>query len=476
MGFRESSKRYVGGSLLLLVFGLPFLGGGLFACYRLAGLLGLAWEARGWVATTAQLEKLELETRNDGEGTSYELHCRYAYTFGDAEYAGTRVGLEDGAGDEAKRHYAQLQGPFAAGQPVTCYVKPNDPREALLFREIVWTSVALLIPFAVCFTLIGGAVCVGTGRAWLRGRRADAAPQWPAEGVAGVVRPDTRGKMLGVWLFCVLWNGLCWPVAALFGAQAWRGEAPGWVWLVVAFPLIGLKFVQMAVRATLLHRRFGGGELRLAESPVRLGGQLVGELVLPERAVARLRVATELRCVRRVESGESTTDKVIWSSPTCWFAADEPDGETRSASSPPRHDHLGLLTYPLRIAVPASCAPTAADESVRWRLHVTGRGSRPQTELGFEVPVVRDGEREMRHTEDQDMSDQTQFNVVMKAAGRMTIRVIKVVRDARPELGLADAKELVEGAPRTVLTGVSKVEAERWKRELEAAGATVAIE
>ena len=69
---------------------------------------------------------------------------------------------------------------------------------------------------------------------------------------------------------------------------------------------------------------------------------------------------------------------------------------------------------------------------------------------------------------------QTQFDVILKAAGEKKINVIKVVR-AITGLGLKEAKDVVEGAPKTVKEGATKDEAEKIKKELEENGATVEI-
>jgi large subunit ribosomal protein L7/L12 len=71
--------------------------------------------------------------------------------------------------------------------------------------------------------------------------------------------------------------------------------------------------------------------------------------------------------------------------------------------------------------------------------------------------------------------EKTAFDVVLKEAGANKINVIKEVRAAVPGLGLAEAKALVEGAPKTVKEGASKAEAEDIKKKLEAAGAKVEI-
>ena len=69
---------------------------------------------------------------------------------------------------------------------------------------------------------------------------------------------------------------------------------------------------------------------------------------------------------------------------------------------------------------------------------------------------------------------QTEFNVELKEAGANKIAVIKVVREITG-LGLKEAKDLVEGAPKVLKEGVSKAESEEFKKKLEEAGAKVAL-
>jgi large subunit ribosomal protein L7/L12 len=70
--------------------------------------------------------------------------------------------------------------------------------------------------------------------------------------------------------------------------------------------------------------------------------------------------------------------------------------------------------------------------------------------------------------------EQTEFNVVLTAVGEKKIQVIKVVRELT-SLGLKEAKDLVEGAPKAVKEGISKEEAETVKKKLQEVGATVEI-
>ncbi len=74
-----------------------------------------------------------------------------------------------------------------------------------------------------------------------------------------------------------------------------------------------------------------------------------------------------------------------------------------------------------------------------------------------------------------DVEEQTDFNVVLESAGEKKIQVIKVVREVVSGLGLKEAKELVESAPKAILEGVAKDVADAAKEKLEAAGAKITV-
>jgi len=72
-------------------------------------------------------------------------------------------------------------------------------------------------------------------------------------------------------------------------------------------------------------------------------------------------------------------------------------------------------------------------------------------------------------------AEKTEFNVILKAAGGAKLNVVKLVKDLTG-LGLKEAKELVDGAPKAVKEGISKEEAESMKAKLEEAGAEVELQ
>ena len=73
------------------------------------------------------------------------------------------------------------------------------------------------------------------------------------------------------------------------------------------------------------------------------------------------------------------------------------------------------------------------------------------------------------------VEEKTAFNVILKAAGASKLNVVKIVKDLTG-LGLKEAKELVDGAPKAIKEGVSKAEAEELKTKLTEAGADVEIQ
>jgi large subunit ribosomal protein L7/L12 len=73
------------------------------------------------------------------------------------------------------------------------------------------------------------------------------------------------------------------------------------------------------------------------------------------------------------------------------------------------------------------------------------------------------------------VEEKTAFNVVLKASGANKLNVVKIVKDMTG-LGLKEAKELVDGAPKAIKEGVSKAEAEEMKTKLADAGAEVVVE
>ncbi len=73
------------------------------------------------------------------------------------------------------------------------------------------------------------------------------------------------------------------------------------------------------------------------------------------------------------------------------------------------------------------------------------------------------------------VEEQTEFSVILKEGGAKKIQVIKAIREIVSGLGLKEAKDIVDGAPKTIKEGISKAEADEIKKKLEEQGATVEL-
>ena len=96
-------------------------------------------------------------------------------------------------------------------------------------------------------------------------------------------------------------------------------------------------------------------------------------------------------------------------------------------------------------------------------------------EVTAAAPVAVAGAAPAGGAEAEAAEEQTEFDVILEAAGSAKIQVIKAVRGIDSSLGLGDAKALVDAAPKAVLEGVNKEDADKAKEALEEAGATVTV-
>src|SRR3989344_5228406 len=91
------------------------------------------------------------------------------------------------------------------------------------------------------------------------------------------------------------------------------------------------------------------------------------------------------------------------------------------------------------------------------------------------TPVAAAGTGVQAGSADEGVSEQTTFNVILAESGANKISVIKAIRELVPTLGLKEAKDLVDAAPKQVLEGVNKETAQEAKTKLETAGAKVEL-
>lgn len=216
--------------------------------------------------------------------------------------------------------------------------------------------------------------------AWLRARWAER-PDW----VAGTIRSDDAKHGGLARLAAGLWSAFA--LAALVAALIWGDIA----WLVAAgSALVALGLMVNAVRMALRRRKFGDSVLRLAQTPLALGGQLEGEVTtgVPRRMRLADGFAVAVRCSHRWQetTGSGSTRRTRYRRDTLWETSTRHPGATHAGSDG--------VTVPIAFALPENQPPATlggGNEGILWELSVVASVPGIDFAATFELPVLDPG-------------------------------------------------------------------------------------
>ncbi|MCB1051570.1 MAG: DUF3592 domain-containing protein [Acidobacteria bacterium] len=142
----------------LFLFSLPFAGVGTLMMFLTFSEL---WDWRSsysWDEVQAKLTKVELETNQSSDSTTYQVVAEYTYDYGGRQFENSRVGLGTGAdnvGDYHQKVYERLKASFDRQELVTCYVNPANPGDSLLDRELRYGMLLFYLVFVLAFGGVG---------------------------------------------------------------------------------------------------------------------------------------------------------------------------------------------------------------------------------------------------------------------------------------------------------------------------------
>jgi hypothetical protein len=379
---QSSPLAQAGGTLFLCLFALPFAGVGLF---MLGWTVRDVWEHRqfqSWQATPATLLQAELKTtRGDKGRITYRATARYRYDFAGKTYESERVALHgsgDNFGDYQEERGKELKQLKRTGQPVTAYVNPHDPSQAILFRDLRPLMIMVKSMFGLAFGGVGFALLAGGLLSLVEGRRESKRRQefpdepwrWQEKWQARRLRSTVKHAWSG-FAFAALWNLIGWTV---FIMAASSGDTEWPILLLVAiFPLIGVAMAGWAAYVWLQRWKWGVSELELATFPGVLGGPLAGVITVPRAVEAKEGIVVRLACVRAEQRGKHKTNVTLWD---CEHTI------VRQLTTP---DRLQTL-IPAKFVIPHDLPDSSADD-VTWRLSASAATEGIDFHVEFDVPV-----------------------------------------------------------------------------------------
>lgn len=198
--------------------------------------------------------------------------------------------------------------------------------------------------------------------------------RWRTDWAEGRIEAGTRAAVLFPWIFALFWNGVSSGVWFVLPRELARGNRL--VLIALLFPLIGVGLLIWAVRATIRFRRFGKSFFELASTPVPIGGQIAGLISTQHPLEDAESVKLRLACVRREQSGDSTTEHLLWE-----------DEKTLEADAIRTTGGIPVFFNIPADAQPAS--PTLSLPRVIWRLQASAKVPGVDYAAQFELPVFQ---------------------------------------------------------------------------------------
>jgi hypothetical protein len=377
----------------LILFALPFALAGLFVGSLAIRSLATWYEARDWVSTPAHILQTDLEVHQGSDSTTYEVTALYQYEWLGQVYSGDRVSLSSGSDNVGSFHqdrHAELSRYQSSEEPFRCFVDPDSPTEALLFREMRWGLFALMGVFALLFTGTGvGMMAAGfwgkrrvAEQEHLEEQNPEAPWRWKNNWADGRIQTSGNIQFLFPLIFAVFWNLISTPLLFVLPREVIDNDNK-LALIALVFPLVGLGLAVWAVRAFLHWKKYGDSIFELSTLPGVVGGQLAGRILtsVDIRPVSGFDLT--LSCIHRVTTGSgknrSTSESVQWQ-------------ETRHIDRETLDYDPTRSSIPVSFSIPYEAEPTeerSAEDETLWRLGVQAETPGIDFSARFEVPVFR---------------------------------------------------------------------------------------
>jgi Protein of unknown function (DUF3592) len=400
MARSKSVKSPSGGCVTL--FGLPFLAAGLFMSWLYFSGYVKYWKAQNWREVPCWIESTELKTKRGDDSTTYKALATYRYEFEGRTYQGDKVTFgsgSDNVGDFQQKVHRELSSYRTAekerdagsreDRPFRCYVNPQKPSEAVLYRTLRWQMQAFYAVFALTFPAIGAGLVIGSLLATRTARKEAALNEkhpnqpwkWKTNWADSAI-PENSSAGSKALLAYTLWAALIILPLLVTTALSGAFRTDGKSWLLMIF--VALWSIPAWFSLKRLRHRMAVGETRfeLQESPASPGNALRGDILLtkslPPRGDAEIHLTCEKRTTRSSGDGNNTQTEKIWSH-------QEPVSPDRLIRD------LSGFRLPVSFMLPADAPESGVDSDSSiahvWKMTLKVAGTPIHSE--FEIPVFR---------------------------------------------------------------------------------------
>lgn len=356
----------------MVLFGMPFMIAGLaIGWFLYFPAIHSWWSARGWEQVPCWIESADMSSSHSSKGgTTYNTKARFRYEYDGREYHSEEVSLMGGGSDNVgtfqQDAFAQIRPYQGLEEPFRCFVNPDRPQQAVLFRDLRWGLMLLMSIFPMVFPLVGCLVAVFGGKQAREAREVQQLmarhPQepwlWRREWEGDTIRPARSGLALVLvvagWILLVQA-----PLALSIIVSGELIASPlaifGLLPAALALIPLGLAWRSFTTRSAL-----GSLSLWLKQPALSPGRALEGELrfgrMLSPLTTLQVRMLCQRHITRSTGKSTSTSKETIWE-----------HTETLSAAEA-RRDINGMA-LPLRIDVPRGLPCTVAETAASTFSH-----------------------------------------------------------------------------------------------------------
>ena len=445
-GAQSNNKRAM---RCLILFALPFAGGGLFAAYLVISTLWAWNQVQDWIETSAHILNVDLISQRGDDSTTYRVEALYEYHFRSGTFTSQRVGLSGGSDNVGSFHqdvHAELSRYQRSGKPFRCYVNPENPDQAILYRKPRWGLLSLKLVFALAFGGVGFGLIAAArygGRKLkaeqrLKQMHPDQPWRWKQEWVEGRINASAKTRMIVSWVFAGFWNLISIPLLFIIPEEARSGNSLALIGLL--FPVVGVGLLAWAGHSLIRWRKYGRSTFEMSSVPGVRGGTLEGRILTSGDLRPEDGFHVILSCVERRTTGSgknrSTSESVLWQ-------------RAKVVGPELLERQTAGWTVPVRFGVPYELPSTDVEEStnrVLWRLEAAASVPGVDYAAQFEVPVFatdKSDSKSSAHEVAQADADSPDTDEALRTAGIATENVsggtrylFKPARHVRPALGM----------------------------------------